>query len=169
MFDCRRFIRSRLVFTATLLAVGLPLANCFAEDLPLLGLPEPIGVLLVSESPLELEPELGAPILLAALEVAPETESVSLPDPDEIALHLKLSSQLLKSAGFSEKAQAVDSVLHDFEVEHRGRLVLRKKRAELARLQWEIEQLSVQFESPTENDAELMPVDYQIPSPVLED
>ncbi len=169
MFDCRLLTRFQRVVRTGLLALALPLANCSAEDLPLLGLPEPIGSLVFNESPLELEPELGAPILLAALEVAPETESVSLPDPDEIALHLKLSSQLLKSAGLSEKAQAVDSVLHDFEVEHRGRLVLRKKRAELARLQWEIEQLSLQFESPTENDAELMPVDYQIPSPVLED
>jgi hypothetical protein len=169
MFDCRLLTRFQRVVSAGLVALALPLANCSAEDLPLLGIPEPIGSLAFNESPLELEPELGAPILLAALEVASEAESVSLPDPDEIALHLKLSSQLLKSAGLAQKAEAIDSVLNDFEAEHRGRLVLRKKRAELARLQSEIEQLSRRFESPTDNDVELMPVDYQIPSPVLEE
>lgn len=166
MFDCRLLTQFRLVIQTGVFALTLPLVNCFAEDLPHLGQPEPIGALVSPES--LVEPELGTPILLAALEISFENEADSLPDPDEISLNLRRSSLLLKSAGLTEKAEAIDAVLQDFEVADRGRLVLRKKRAELARLQSEIEQLSLQFDSP-ENEAELMPVDYRIPAPVVED
>lgn len=132
--------------------LSLPLACCFASDFdaePMLGVAEPIGALVLTQSPAEvpreLEPDLGTPILLAALEIS--DEPADLPDPDEIQRHLKSSLQMLESAGLSEQAAAIDAVLREFRDQHHGRLLLKKKRADLARLQSEIEQLALQFDS----------------------
>ena len=167
MFDCRLLTRFRLVMQTSVFALALPLVHCFAEDLPQLGQPELIGSLISAETP--VEPELGTPILLAALEISFDNESLLQPDPEGISLHLRRSSALLKAAGLMDKAEAIESVLHDFEAVDRGRLVLQMKRAELARLQLEIEQLSRQFEVTSGAEAELLPVDFQVPSQVLED
>jgi hypothetical protein len=104
------------------------------------------------------EPELGQPILLASL-VEEDAES-AIPlipaDPERIQEHLRQAAQLLSAAGLAEQSQTVKGVLGEFKSQHADRLALYRKRAELARLQAEIERLSNQ----TVKDGNLLPVGY---------
>lgn len=134
---------------------------------PTLGTPELIGVLThfsfdseVKVASLDIyeEPELGQPILLASL-VEEEVESaipIAPADPQQIQDHLHQAAQLLSAAGLAEQSQTVRLVLGEFKTQHADRLALYCKRAELARLQAEIERLSSQFI----NDGKLLPVGY---------
>ena len=146
---------------------GLALALCgtccladaqIAE--PVLGPAEPIGSLLAviiadadeTESTVEVVsaielgdgPRLGRPILLASLLPGEfgEPTSMALSDPQEIFHHLHQAAKLLAAAGLDAEARRVESVLEDFQTKHIDRLTLARKRAELARLLDEIEQLS---------------------------
>ncbi len=149
------------------LSFGLALALCgtccladgqIAE--PTLGRAEPIGSLPTvttgdideSESTVEVVsaielgdgPRLGPPILLASLlpGAVGESSPMTLNDPREIHHHLHQAARLLAAAGLDAEAIRVESVLEDFQTKHIDRLTLAQKRAELARLQDEIEQLS---------------------------
>ena len=140
---------------------------CLADEPmaePVLGRAEPIGSLPVvvtfdfnidideSESTVEAVsaielgdgPRLGPPILLASLipDAIGEPTSLLLNDPREIHHHLHQAAKLLAAAGLDAEARRVESVLDDFQSKHIDRLTLARKRAELARLQDEIEQLS---------------------------
>ena len=130
---------------------------------PTLGTPELIGVLAhfsfdaeVKVASLDIyeEPELGQPILLASL-VEEEVDSaipIATADPQQIQEHLHQAAQLLSAAGLAEQSTVIRSVLDQFKSQHVDRLALNRKRAELARLQAEIERLS--------NDGVLLPVRY---------
>ena len=138
---------------------------CLADGLitePILGRAEPIGSLpavitftfeidefesdveVVSAVELGDGPRLGPPILLASLlpDAIGEPSSMALNDPREIHHHLHQAAKLLAAAGLDTEARRVELVLDDFQSKHIDRLTLARKRAELARLQDEIEQLS---------------------------
>ena len=134
---------------------------------PTLGTPELIGVLAhfsfdaeVKVASLDIyeEPELGEPILLASL-VEEEVNSairIAPADPQQIQEHLHQAARLLSAAGLAEQSQTVRIVLGEFRSQHADRLALYRKRAELARLQAEIERLSSQLI----DDGKLLPVGY---------
>lgn len=129
--------------------VALRVACCLAEDRvaeATLGPAEPIGSLqfglVVRDSP-DPEPQLGQPILLAALDVPVNFLPAAASDPGEIQQHLLRTAELLGAAGLTDDAVAVESILRNFESKHRDRLALARKWAELARLQDEIAQLSL--------------------------
>ena len=152
----------RLSFGLALVLCG---TCCLADEPiadPVLGRAEPIGSLPAaitftfeideSESTVEVVsavklgdgPRLGPPILLASLipDAIGEPTSMMLNDPREIHHHLHQAAKLLAAAGLDAEAIRVESVLEDFQTKHIDRLTLARKRAELARLQDEIEQLS---------------------------
>ncbi|MDB5348698.1 MAG: hypothetical protein JWP89_7075 [Schlesneria sp.] len=125
---------------------------------PTLGKPELIGVLPVLDpevkginfevkmASLDLyeEAELGQPILLASLIIEEVASPIPMApaDPQKIQEHLQQAAHLLSAAGLSEQSHVVRSVLDEFKSRHSDRLSLNRKRAELARLQAEIEHLS---------------------------
>jgi hypothetical protein len=119
---------------------------------PTLGTPELIGFLPTLSLDPEVkvvaldvyEPDLGQPILLASLIVEEAASPIPMApaDPQKIQEHLQQAAHLLSAAGLSEQSHVVRSVLDEFKSQHAGRLSLNRKRAELARLQAEIEHLS---------------------------
>jgi hypothetical protein len=124
---------------------------------PTLGKPELIGILRTLDPKVKVvqfeydlgndhdeEPELGQPILLASLIVEEVDSPISMTpaDPQKIQEHLQQAAHLLSAAGLPDQSHAVRSVLDEFKSQHADRLSLNRKRAELARLQAEIERLS---------------------------
>lgn len=124
---------------------------------PTLGKPELIGILRTLDPNVKVvqfdydlgndhdeEPELGPPILLASL-IVEEVDSpmpLTPADPQKIQEHLQQAAHLLSAAGLPDQSHVVRSVLDEFKSRHSDRLSLNRKRAELARLQAEIERLS---------------------------
>ena len=127
---------------------------------PTLGRAEPIGSLPVFVSrtsaalPTGVEvasavdvgglPQLGQSVLLVSLQSQEHGEpSLLTPnDPHEIQRHLHQAARLLAASGLDDEARRVESILQDFQTKHADRLKLARKRAELARLLDEIEELS---------------------------
>ncbi|HEY4261391.1 MAG TPA: hypothetical protein VGM98_14585 [Schlesneria sp.] len=124
---------------------------------PTLGKPELIGILRTFDPEVKVvqldfdlendsdeEPELGQPILLASLSVEEVNSPIPMTpaDPQKIQEHLQQAAHLLTAAGLAEQSHVVRSVLDEFKSQHSDRLALNRKRAEMARLQAEIEHLS---------------------------
>lgn len=153
--NLRSWLPCRVAVSVALLGARALAGDNIQE--PTLGKPEVIGILRALDPKVEVvqfdydlgndhdeEPELGPPILLASL-IVEEVDSpipMTPADPQKIQDHLQQAAHLLSAAGLSEQSHVVRSVLDEFKSQHADRLSLNRKRAELARLQAEIERLS---------------------------
>jgi hypothetical protein len=96
------------------------------------------------------QPQLGAPVLLASLTTEDVPPAAVVDDPDAIVWHLQQAANHLATAGIRDDSAVIEAIRQRFEGEHRHRLSLARKRADLAALQREIDELDRRVRSQAE-------------------